>query len=271
MPNAATDGHLVARRRYTVVIADDEPLARRRLRQLLDDAEDFEVVSEAADGQAAVEATRAASPDVVFLDVQMPALDGFAVLGAFGDRSPYVVFVTAFPEHAHRAFDVDAVDYLVKPVTRARFATAMSRARRALGRDTTPASTLIEQVQRALQHPTTTHATRIFVPGGRRDVIVPATSIDWLGADGAYVHVHETGRTHLLRDSLAAVLSRLDPRQFVQVHRSAAVNLDRVRETRRSADGGLSLVLTDGSRMTVSRRRSDEVLRSLGRVGRGAP
>ena len=268
MPNDVDVGGLVSRR-YTAIIADDEPLARRRLRQLLADAADFEVVVEAADGSAAVEAARAASPDVVFLDVQMPGLDGFAVHDAFGHRAPYVVFITAHPEHAHRAFDIAAIDYLVKPVTRARFAAALERVRRVLQSETVTVGSLVDHVQRALRQPASPHAARLFVPGGRRDVIVPTCDIDWLGADGAYLRVYEGGRIHVLRDSLAAVLARLDPRQFVQIHRSAAVNLDRVRETRRSADGRLSLVLVDGSRMNVSRRRSDDVLRSLGRVARG--
>jgi two-component system LytT family response regulator len=198
----------------------------------------------------------------------MPALDGFAVHDAFGNRAPYIVFVTAHPEHAHRAFDIAAIDYLVKPVTRARFSAALERVRHALRSEATTVASLVDQVRRALPQPAEPHSTRLFVPGGRRDVIVPTGSIDWLGADGAYVRVYEGNRTHVLRDSLAAVLTRLDPRQFVQIHRSAVVNLDRVRETRRSADGGVSLVLIDGSRMNVSRRRSDEVLRSLGRVGR---
>lgn len=230
---------------HTVVIVDDERLARLRVRQLLAPTKDFVVAAEFGDGATAGAAITRHAPDVVFLDIEMPGLDGFALAEAVRDTRSRIVFLTAHPQHAARAFDIEATDYLVKPVTQARFAQALQRVRRAL-----------EQSQ-----------DRLLVPSPRGDVSIDTSEIDWLGADGAYVRVHWGGRYEVLRESLVGLARRLGPGQFVQVHRSAAVNLRRVRGTRRSASGELHLVLEDGTRVPVSRRRRGAVLRRLGRRG----
>jgi two-component system LytT family response regulator len=251
---------------HTVVIVDDEPLARRRLRQLIGAAPGFNVISEVADGTSALQAMQGQPPDVLFLDIEIPGLDVFSLCEALGDRAPAIVFVTAYPEHAPRAFEIEAVDYLVKPVTRDRFSRTLGRLRRVLGGDRRLRGT--QEERPTVESESTRPIARVLIPGGRQDIVVPVAEIDWLSADGAYLIVHTCGRRHVIRDSLVSLLRRLDERQFMQVHRSAAVNLDRVRATRRTADGQLAVVLADGTRVDVSRRRADAVLAKLGRLSR---
>jgi two-component system LytT family response regulator len=229
---------------YTALIVDDERLARLRVRQLLASAKDFVVAGECADAASAGTEVRRHAPDVVFLDIQMPGLDGFSVADVVRGTRSRVVFLTAHPNHAARAFDIEATDYLVKPVTQARFAQALERVRRALG----------EPI-----------GERLLVPSARGDVSIDTGEIDWLAAEGAYVRVYWGDRYELLRESLAGLARRLGPGRFVQVHRSAAVNVMRVRGTRRGESGELCLVLSDGTLVPVSRRRRGAVLRRLGR------
>lgn len=232
---------MIQRARYTALIVDDEPLARQRLRQLLSTAPDFDVVGECSDGSAVAAAVRETRPDVVFLDVRMIHTDGFAAQAVIRDAVRHVVFVTAHPEHATRAFDVAALDYLVKPVTRARFNDALDRIRRAGGTDAAP---------------------RIFLGTQQGGVSVRVAEVAWAEADGAYVVVHAAGKRHVLRQSLADLLARLGQGRFARIHRSAVVNLDRVRGVKRTRDG-LEIELDDGTRVPVSRRRSREVLARL--------
>lgn len=236
------------RDRYAVLIVDDEPLARQRLRQLLSTAPDFDVVGECEDGARVEAAVRALRPDVVFLDIRMIHMDGFTAQAAIRDAVRHVVFVTAHPEHAARAFDVAALDYLVKPLTRERFAAALDRIRRAGGADSTP---------------------RIFLGSQHGGVSVPIAGVTWVEADGAYIVVHVAGKRHVLRESLAEILERLGPDRFARVHRGAVVNLECVRGTRRARDHGLEIELTDGTRIPVSRRRVRDVLARLN--GSAAP
>jgi two-component system LytT family response regulator len=229
-------------RRHTVLIVDDEPLARQRIRQLISAAPDFDVVGECDDGGGVAESVRALRPDVVFLDVRMIRTDGFEAQAAVRELVRHVVFVTAHPEHASRAFDVDALDYLVKPVTQARFNAALDRVRRAGGADGTP---------------------RIFLGTLQGGVTVPIDDVTWAEADGAYVVVHAAGRPIVLRESLDDMRERLGAARFLRVHRSAIVNLAAVRGTRRTKDGGLEVELHDGTRVPVSRRRSSELVERL--------
>ncbi len=228
--------------RYSVLVVDDEPLARQRIRQLLSTAPDFDVVGECSDGSAVAGAVRALRPDLVFLDVKMIHADGFAAQAAIRDAVRHVVFVTAYPEHASRAFDVAALDYLVKPLTSERFNAALDRVRRAGGVDATP---------------------RIFLGTQQGGVSVPIADISWIEADGAYVVVHAGGKRHVLRESLAEMLERLGAGRFVRIHRSAVVNLTHVRATRRARDQGLEIELADGTRVPVSRRRARQLIAQL--------
>lgn len=235
-------------RRHGVVIIDDEALARQRLRQLLHEAPDFEVVGECADARRVADVVRELRPEVVFLDVRMPHVDGFEAQEAIRSLVRHVVFVTAHAEHAARAFDVAASDYLVKPVTQARFKAALDRIRRTLGE---PGS------------------ERILLGGRQGGTAVEVSDVQWVEADGAYVVVHAAGRKHVLRESMAQILERLGAATFVRIHRSAGINLAHVRAVRRGKTKGLEVELSDGIRLPISRRKARDVVELLRRSREG--
>ena len=263
------------------LIVDDEPLARRGIRQLLETCDDVTVVGECRNGRDALAALDALSPDLVFLDVQMPELDGFEVLRARGAaRMPYVVFVTAYDEFAVKAFETHALDYLVKPVNDARFATALERVRERMrfaeavvlsrrigdllaaqarhggGRDTGTSQPAADE---GGPPGPVAPVRRLVVPTSTGDLVLDVDEIDWIQAEDYYAAVHARGRRHLIRESLASLEQRLDPHRFARVHRSAIVRLDRVRELRVAGGGESVLVLRDGTRVPVSRRRREQI------------
>jgi two-component system LytT family response regulator len=243
------------------LIVDDEAVARRRVRRLLQKEVDVQVVGECADGAAAVEAITDERPDLVFLDVQMPELDGFEVLQRLPPRRlPAFVFVTAFDRYALRAFEVHAVDYLLKPFTAERFQQALARVRE---RRTSPPDGL-----RALLDDLRAKAAylrRLAVHAGRRVVLLDVGEVDWLQAADNYVTVHAGRREHLVRTTLAELERQLDPERFVRIHRSAIVAIDRVRELHPATHGDFDVVLHDGTRLTLGRRWRDRLERALGR------
>ncbi len=244
--------------KVTVLVVDDEPIARAGLKAALSGFDWIEVVGEAADGQSAVQAIDTLKPELVFLDVQMPGLLGTDVLRHI-DHRPFVIFTTAYSQHAVTAFELGAVDYLVKPFGPARLAAAMERVRGAIGQ---PSSVdAIERLSGALGGGS---ITRLFVRVGNAIVPVPLDRVSWLEADGDYVVAHVGGSRHLLHLSLSSLVTRLDPRRFAQVHRAHVVNLDHVRAFKRDGRGNLEAELNDGTRVPVSRPRAQE-LRSLGR------
>ena len=235
-----------------VLVADDEPLARRGVCQLLAASDDMVVVGECRNGLETLRALDSLAPDLLFLDVQMPEMDGFEVLRARGpERMPAVVFVTAHDQFAVRAFEAYALDYLVKPLHTVRFETALSRVRERLrlvhsaGQAERLAAILAGRAQ-GEQH----GAERVIVPVSGGDRVIPVADIDWVSAEDYYACLHLGAKSYLLRESLASLECRLNPQRFVRVHRSAIVQIDRVREW--SAG---ELVLRDGSRVPVSRRR----------------
>ena len=244
--------------KVTVLVVDDEPIARAGLKAALSGFDWIEVVGEAADGQSAVQAIDTLKPELVFLDVQMPGLLGTDVLRQIDHRT-FVIFTTAYSQHAVTAFELGAVDYLVKPFGPARLAAAMERVRGAIGQ---PSSVdAIERLSGALGGGP---ITRLFVRVGNAIVPVPLDRVSWLEADGDYVVAHVGGSRHLLHLSLSSLVTRLDPRRFAQVHRAHVVNLDHVRAFKRDGRGNLEAELNDGTRVPVSRPRAQE-LRSLGR------
>lgn len=282
-----------------VLIVDDEPLARTGLRLLLGAHPWARIVGEAEDGDDAVRAIGATRPDVVLLDVQLPECDGFAVLRRLAAQDvpvPHVVFVTAYDAHALRAFEADALDYVVKPVAEARFAAAMARAHarvraqrelRALqalraasgvGDVRPPASSrrnatsdVIGDVRRDAAGAVARDAEparRLVVPGLAGDRLLDIGAVRWIQADDYYAAVHADGRRYLVRESLASLAHRLDPALFVRVHRSAIVNLAHVRQVRARERGGV-VVLDDGTRVPVSRRRCDAVAHAVRQFARG--
>lgn len=239
------------------LIADDEPLARGTLRQLLDTPSDVDVLWEASDGQQAVDAIRQHRPDLVFLDVQMPVMDGFEVVSTIGPEAmPTTVFVTAYDRYAVRAFDVAAVDYLLKPYDDTRFFRALDRAREAASRHKHSPADLTASLQQLLsaQHkPEPPTLDRVLVREGKKLAVLRTEAIDWIQADGDYAALHVGTRTHLLRETLTTLEHQLGP-SFVRVHRSALVNLHRVRDLRPTSSGDCTVYLLDGTQVRASRR-----------------
>lgn len=264
-------------------IVDDEPLARRGIRARLERAGGYTVVAECASGREAIAAIRQHAPSVVFLDIQMPGIDGFGVIREIGaERMPVVIFVTAYDAHALRAFEAHAFDYLLKPIDDDRFATAVERARRRVAerRESDVARRLVALMgevrpadgndQRAAPLPIATPLTpadmprRLVVRDRGRVVLIDAADVDWVGADGDYVRIHAAGRSHLLRETMAAMEQRLDPASFVRIHRSTIVNVSRIRELRPYSSREYAVILRDGTRLRSSRRYRDRLSAHLG-------
>jgi two-component system LytT family response regulator len=246
------------------VIVDDEPLARQRLRRLLEADPDVAVLGECGDGEQAVGDLRRLRPDLVFLDVQMPGLDGFDVLRALGgDAPPAVVFVTAHDRYALKAFEVHALDYLLKPFDKPRFAAALERAKAQVRQGS--AAALSERLRELLQNVPGRHGPeRLMVKSGGRIYFVRVEEIDWVEAAGNYVRLHVGGEEHLLRESLTALERKLDPARFVRVHRSAVVNLERIRELQPAFHGDYVIILRDGTELALSRGCRDRLEEALG-------
>jgi two-component system LytT family response regulator len=248
--------------RIRAIIADDEPLARRGVRQLLSPHRDVEVVAETRNGRETVRALRELKPELLFLDVQMPELDGFDVLREIGPQHmPSVIFVTAYDQFAVRAFDAHALDYLVKPLDESRFAEALERVRERLR--STEAIDLSRKLSALLAAREKESARqRILVSTSTGDLVIDADEIDWIEADDYYAAIHARAGRHLIRESLVSLEQRLDQVRFARVHRSAIVNLDRVAELRHK-DGETLLVLRSGVHVPVSRRRRARLTRLL--------
>jgi two-component system LytT family response regulator len=239
-----------------VLIVDDEPLARRRLRTLLKDEPEYEVVGECEDGPSAVAAVKDLAPDVMLLDVQMPGMDGFDVIEGLGPRCPVVVFVTAYDEYAMKAFDVHAVDYLLKPFDRKRLRHALTRARALRFHDEETARRLMAVLAdiRAGRP-----QDRIVVKARGRVYFVLTRDIDWIEAAGHYLTLHVGCDEHLIRSNISEIVSRLDPDRFVRVHRSIVLNVDRIQELRPSFHGEYTIVLRGGTRLSSSRGYSERL------------
>jgi two-component system LytT family response regulator len=266
-----------------VLIVDDELLAREGLRKLCERDPEIEVVGECSDGRAAVAVIEQVEPDLLLLDIQMPNMDGFEVLGAVGpERMPHVIFVTAYDQFALRAFEVHALDYLLKPFSDKRFFAALARAKQAIhqaGQSDLRARLLAllegiglegqsigEPAQARLNAGTATPSflSRIAVKDRGRVVLVRTDEIDWIEAADycAKLHVREKG--YVIRESLKSLAERLDPARFFAVSRSAIVNLDRIREIQPFARGSHIVILNDGTRVTLSRKRREVLERRLG-------
>jgi two-component system LytT family response regulator len=227
-----------------VLLVDDEPLARQRLRQMLSDHADIVIAGEAEHVEQARELVRAERPDLILLDVRMPGSDGFSLVESLHlTPMPYVIFVTAHAEHAVDAFDAQAVDYLLKPFDEERLARALQRARAAVASRERPAR----------------HLGRFAVLHGRRTTYVPVELVDWIEGQGNYAKLHAGRATHLVRTTLSALERELDPARFARVHRSAIVALDRVRELLSLGGGEYRVVLTDGTQVPMSQRYRDRL------------
>ncbi|MFL5538084.1 MAG: LytR/AlgR family response regulator transcription factor [Longimicrobiaceae bacterium] len=241
------------------VIVDDEPLARERLRSLLAERPGYALVAECPDGEAAVAVVGRERPDLVFLDVEMPGLDGFGVLEALGDDAPpHVVFVTAYDRYAVRAFDVRALDYLLKPIQRPRFDEALARLEARRERGGTPEGGTPEEwaaIQDLLRELRARrgYPSRLVVRSGAQVAFVPTAEVEWIEADGNYARIHARGRDYLLRETMKAIEARLDPDRFVRIHRSAIVNVERISTVEPYFHGEYVVTLAGGRRLIASR------------------
>ena len=245
------------------VIVDDEPLARERLNDLLVPEPDIDVIGEAGTGAGAIDAIEQLRPDLVFLDVQMPGGDGFQVLEALDPRrTPTVVFVTAYDQYALRAFDVHALDYLLKPFDGERFRTTLERMREQLRGDLHVNERLLALVEELRVDQS--RRDRLVVRDGGRVFFLRAADIDWVEAAGNYVSLHIGTRTHLLRETMAHMEKRLDSGTFARIHRSTIVNLDRIRELQPDFNGDHVVLLADGTKLALGRSYRDRLQTRLG-------
>lgn len=235
------------------IIVDDERLGRQKIRSMLAAHEDVEIVAECANGGDAVTAVRRAKPDLLFLDVQMPGADAFDVLRRLrNERIPAIIFVTAHDEYALRAFDVEAIDYLLKPFDRRRFNEALRRARKRIESGT--AEAIPHRVTAALEELTQRRWNRFVVRSHGHMVFIPTADVDWIEAEGKYVRLHAGTASHLIRASIGEIEERLDPDEFARIHRGAIVNLKRVAEMFRGFGGDYVVVLRSGEKLALSRR-----------------
>ncbi len=239
------------------LIVDDEPLARKRVRALLDEQADIEIIGECADGERAVSAIRKHRPDLVLLDIQMPRLDGLGVVEAIEpDHMPAVIFVTAYDQHAVRAFEVNAIDYVLKPFDAERFGQAVRRACQRIdqergGNDEELNRRLLGALRqlRSGDRP----LDRLVIKAQGRISFLPVDEIDWIEAAGKYARVHAGAAEHLMREPMHRLEAQLDPERFVRIHRSTIVNLDSIRELEPMFHGEYRVYLKNGAELTLSR------------------
>ena len=242
--------------RIRTLVADDEPIARARILALLRDEPDIELIGECANGPETISAIERTSPDLVFLDIQMPRIDGLTLARTLGRSMPAVVFVTAYDEYALGAFEVHALDYLLKPYSAERFKSALVHARQHLG-----------ATKKAGSHPSAYERhDRLVIKSSGRIYFIRTRDIDWCEAAGNYVRLHVGSQTHFVRGTMAHIESQLDRAQFVRIHRSTIVNVDRIQELHSSFGGEYVVLLHDKTRLTLSRGYREGLQARLGKT-----
>jgi two-component system LytT family response regulator len=248
-----------------VLVVDDEPLAREKIRGMAADDAELRVVGECSNGAEAIEAIQTLRPDLILLDVQMPEVGGFAVLEALKDEGlPPVIFITAYDHYAVRAFEFHALDYLLKPFDRERFRAAIDRAKRQIRRENDGPldARILALLEQMREQPRYTE--RLVVKTGGRVFFLNADEIDWIEAEGNYVSIHAGKKAYLLRETISGIESQLDPRHFVRIHRSAVVNINRIKELQPWSHGEYHVILHDGTQLTLSRSYRDNLQSALG-------
>ena len=251
--------------RIRVLVVDDEPLAREKIRTMVRDDPEIEIIGECVNGREAIAAVAAEMPDLLLLDVQMPEVDGFAVLHALkGARMPLVIFVTAFDHYAVHAFEVHALDYLLKPFDRERFQAAINRAKTHLQRERNGnldqrILALLKQIEAESKY-----LERLVVKTAGRVFFLPTDEIDWIEAEGNYVSVHTSKKAYLIRETISSLESQLDPKKFIRIHRSTIVNLSRIQELQSWSHGEYRVILYDGTELTLSRNYRENLQNALG-------
>ena len=249
------------------LVVDDEPMARERVMSLLQHEDDVEIVGACNDGAQAIAAIHHQTPDLVFLDVQMPGIDGFGVISAIGpDRMPIVIFVTAYDEYAIKAFEVHALDYLLKPFGKDRFQETLKRARASLERRRAGdlGRRLLAMVNDIKPEPP--KFDRLVVKSGGRVFFLRSEDIDWIEAAGNYVRLHLGDESHLFRETMNRMEARLDNRRFVRIHRSRIVNTERIKELQPWFNGEYVVVLRNGTKLPLSRGYRDKLQEQLGKI-----
>jgi len=250
-----------------VLIVDDEPLARKRLRQFLNADSEILIVGECANGAETLVAARELAPDLIFLDVQMPGMDGLAVSEALDEKgSPLFIFVTAYEQYAVQAFDAQAVDYLLKPFDRARFARALRRAKERLrekDRDELNRQILgmLSEIKDRPQY-----LDRLVIKNNDRVFVLKTDEIDWIEAEGNYVRIHFGKQSSLMRETLTRLAAQLDPRKFPRIHRSQMVNIDCIQELQPWSHRDWRIILRSGAELRLSRNYRDRLQQLLGRL-----
>jgi two-component system, LytTR family, response regulator len=246
-----------------VLIVDDEPLGRRGIRMCLKEHADVEVIGECEDGTTALQAILGTTPDLIFLDVQMPDMNGFDVLRSVPEaQMPHVIFVTAFEAHAVRAFEVHALDYLLKPITKGRLSAALDHARKQLHQ--TSKVDAAHRILHMIQQEDKGYVSKFGVKTGQRILIIDAGDVDWITAAGDYAELHVQGNIHLITETMTTLEQKLDPSRFARIHRSRFINLSRVLELRTVPNGEYVVVLRDGTRLRSSRTYSRRLQEWLG-------
>jgi two-component system, LytTR family, response regulator len=244
------------------LIVDDEVLAREGLRTLAERDPDLKIIGECVNGTEAVEAISSKHPDLVFLDIQMPELDGFQVLKRLKvDQFPYIIFVTAYDQYAIRAFEVRALDYLLKPVDEDRFQRAVKRAKEMM--QSKEWRSEITSMLHDLVENKATHLERIVIKENARIFFIKTNEIDWIEAKGNYAMVHAGKKAHLIREAMTSLEHQLDRHKFFRIHRSTIVNIDRIRELQSLFHGDYRITLKDGTRLLMSRRFRDKLKEHL--------
>ena len=250
-----------------VLLVDDEPLARSMLREMLQGDPQVDIVGESCNGREALEAIDLHSPDLLFLDVQMPEVGGFQLLSSLAKRPlPHVIFVTAYDQYAVRAFEVHALDYLLKPFDQERFDVSWRRAKEQIMRERDGGAdqrilALLEELKAGNKY-----LERLVVKAAGRIYFLETSEIDWIEAEGNYVSVHSAKKAHLLRETISSLESQLDPKKFVRIHRSSIVRIDRIHELQPWFHGEYRIILQDGTQLTLSRNHRDKLQEALGKL-----
>ncbi|HEV8158094.1 MAG TPA: LytTR family transcriptional regulator DNA-binding domain-containing protein [Pyrinomonadaceae bacterium] len=252
--------------KITALIVDDEPLARKFIRRMLENDRSIEIVGECGNGKEAVAAVLEKKPDLVFLDIQMPEMDGFTMIETLGiENLPNIVFVTAYEQYAIRAFEIHALDYLLKPFDKSRFEKAMKHAREKLANrrqnqlEQKQIAALLENVKQKPRF-----LDRLVIKADGRIVFLKTEDIDWIQADDKYVHLHAGNKSHLVRQTLGAMEAQLDTQKFIRVHRSAIVNIGRIKELQPMFTGEHTIILENGTKLTLSRSYKNKLFELLG-------
>jgi two-component system LytT family response regulator len=251
--------------RIRALVIDDERLARNFLLEMLREDEEVEVIGECLNGLEAIEAIQTHAPDLIFLDVQMPELGGFDVLEAIAaEKMPFIIFVTAYDQHAVRAFEVNALDFLLKPFDRKRFRVAWQKAKARIQRERN--ELLDQRILSLLQDLKPNYLERLVLKTNGRIFFLETEEVDWIGADGNYVSIHSGEKSYLLRDSISSLDAQLDPKKFLRIHRSAIVKIDRIQELQPLFHGDYRVIMRNGTELTLSRNYREKLQDALGKA-----